>query len=91
MKNTQIYIDDGATLTRSFIRKRGERFIGHTAIRVQIGWCAKEGVPRAIITHCWSEIFTSNERELAAKLRAIATERGVKASIAYDGMKLILR
>lgn len=90
MKNTQIYIDDGATLTRSFIRKRGERLIGHTAIRVQIGWCAKEGVPRAIITHCGSEIFTGDERNLAARLRAMGPERGVEARIAHDGMELVL-
>jgi hypothetical protein len=31
---------------------------------VQIGWCAKEGVPRAIITHCGSEIVAGDEMEL---------------------------
>ena len=90
LKNAQIYIGDGATLTRSFIRKPGERLIGHAAISVQIGWCAKEGVPRAIITHCGSEIVTGDERNLAARLRAMGAERGVETRIAHDGMELVL-
>jgi len=90
LKNAQIYIGDGSTLTRSFIRKRGERLIGHAAISVQIGWCAKEGVPRAIITHCGSEIVTGDERNLAARLRAMGAERGVETRIANDGMELVL-
>jgi hypothetical protein len=47
-------------------------------------------VPRAIITHCGSEIVNGDKREIAAKLRAIATERGVEVRIAYDGMKIAL-
>ena len=69
----------------------GNALIGHAAISAQLGWCAKEGVPRAIITHCGSEIVTGDQRKLSAKLRAMAAERGVEAAIAYDGMELILR
>jgi len=90
LKGVQIYIGDGATLTRSFIRRRGKTLIGHAPVRTQLTWCEKEGVPRAIITHCGSEIVNSDEREIAAKLRGIATERGVEVRIAYDGMKLNL-
>jgi len=91
LKDVQVYIGDGATFTRSFVRKRGNALIGHAAITAQLGWCAKEGVPRAIITHCGSEIVTGDERKLSAKLRAMAAERGVEAAIAYDEMELILR
>ncbi len=87
----QIYIGDGATLTRSFVRKRGKRLIGHAPVRTQLMWCRKEGVPRAIITHCGSEIVIGDERKLTAKLRAMTTDLGFDASIAYDGMQLILR
>jgi phosphoribosyl 1,2-cyclic phosphodiesterase len=66
LKDVQLYIGDGATLTRSFVRKRGDVLIGHATVRSQLGWCAKEGVPRAIITHCRSEIVTGDERGLAA-------------------------
>jgi phosphoribosyl 1,2-cyclic phosphodiesterase len=90
LKGVQIYIGDGATLTRSFIRRRGETLIGHAPVRTQLTWCEKEGVRRAIITHCGSEIVTGDERKLSATLRAIAAERHVEVRIAYDRMKLTL-
>ena len=90
LKGVQIYIGDGATLTRSFIRRRGETLIGHAPVRTQLTWCHKEGVPRAIITHCGSEIVTGDQRKISANLRAIAAERSVDLRIAYDGMKLTL-
>ena len=91
LNGAQIYIGDGTTLTRSYVRKRGKRLIGHAPVRTQLAWCRKEGVPRAIITHCGSEIVTGDERKLTAKLRAIATEPDLEACIAYDGMEIILR
>jgi phosphoribosyl 1,2-cyclic phosphodiesterase len=90
LKEVQVYIGDGATVTQSFIRKRGKALIGHSAIRTQLTWCQKEGVPRAIITHCGSEIVTGDERDIAANLSTIAAERHVKVQIAYDGMKVVL-
>jgi phosphoribosyl 1,2-cyclic phosphodiesterase len=90
LKGVQIYIGDGATLTRSFIRRRGKALIGHAPVRTQLSWCGKEGVRRAIITHCGSEIVTGDERKISATLRAIAEERGVDVRIAYDGMKVTL-
>jgi len=90
LKGVQIYIGDGATVTRSFIRKRGRALIGHSPVRTQLTWCQKEGVPRAIITHCGSEMVTGDEREIAVKIRAMAAERNVEVRIAYDGMKLML-
>ena len=90
LKGVQLYIGDGATLTRSFIRRRGKALIGHAPVRTQLTWCAKEGVPSAIITHCGSEIVTSDEHEISAKLQAMAAQRGIEARIAYDGMKLTL-
>ena len=90
LKDVQLYIGDGVTVTRSFIRKRGKALIGHSSVRTQLTWCQKEGVPRAIITHCGSEIVTGDKREISAKLRAIAAERGVEVRIAYDGMKVTL-
>jgi phosphoribosyl 1,2-cyclic phosphodiesterase len=91
LKGVQLYIGDGATLTHSFVRKRGNRLIGHAAVRTQLGWCAKEGVPRAVITHCGSEIVIRDERKLASELRTMASERGVEAQIAHDRMELVLR
>src|SRR6266478_6505544 len=90
LKGVQIYIGDGATLTRAFIRRRGKALIGHAPVRTQLTWCQKEGVPRAIISHCGSEIVAGYERKISAKLRAIGAERGVEVRIAYDGMKVKL-
>src|SRR4029077_17866753 len=90
LKGVQIYIGDGATVTRSFIRKRGKALIGHSPVRTQLTWCMKEGVPRAIITHSGSEIVTGDEHEISAKIRAMAAERRDDVRIAYDGMKLTL-
>jgi phosphoribosyl 1,2-cyclic phosphodiesterase len=90
LKGVQIYIGDGATVTRSFVRRRGKALIGHSPVRTQLTWCEKEGVHRAIITHCGSEIVSGDERQMSAKLRAIAAERHVEVRIAYDGMKATL-
>jgi ribonuclease BN (tRNA processing enzyme) len=90
LKNVQIYIGDGATVTHSFIRKRGKTLIGHSPVRTQLTWCEKERVPQAIITHCGSEIVTGDERKLSAKLQTMAAERGIEVRIAYDGMTLKL-
>jgi len=90
LDGVQLSIGDGATVMRSFVRRRGKALIGHSPVRTQLTWCQKEGVPRAIITHCGSEIVTGDKREIAAKLRVIAAERGVDVRIAYDGMKLNL-
>src|SRR5437016_1544736 len=90
LNSVQIYIGDGATVTRSFIRRRDQALIGHSPVRTQLTWCEKEGVARAIITHCGSEIVTGDEDKLSAKLCVMAAERGVDVRIAYDGMKLEL-
>jgi phosphoribosyl 1,2-cyclic phosphodiesterase len=90
LKGVQMYIGDGATVTQSFIRKRGKALIGHSPVRTQLTWCQKEGVPRAIITHCGSEIVTGDERDITAKICAMGSERGIEVCIAYDGLKLLM-
>jgi hypothetical protein len=89
-KDVDVYIGDGATIERSFVRKRENNLIGHTPIRTQLSWCQKENVNRALITHCGSEIVKGDERRLGARLRRLANERNVSVRIAYDGMKTIL-
>src|SRR5438477_103225 len=70
--------------------KQGKALIGHSPIRTQLTWCQKEGAPRAIITHCGSEIVIGDEREISAKIRSMAAERRVDVRIAYDRMKVKL-
>jgi phosphoribosyl 1,2-cyclic phosphodiesterase len=90
LSEVAVYIGDGATLTASFVRKSKGALVGHTPVRTQLTWCQKEGVPRAIITHCGTEIVSGDERRLGAKLRAMARERNVQAQIAHDGMEVVL-
>jgi phosphoribosyl 1,2-cyclic phosphodiesterase len=91
LAGVQLYIGDGATLKRSFIRCRGRRLIGHATVETQLTWCKKECVPRAVITHCGSEIVAGGEKNARAQLACMAAERGLEAEIAYDGMELVLR
>lgn len=87
----RLYIGDGATLTRPLIRRREDHLIGHTPVRTQLTWCTEAGIRRAIITHCGSEIVTSDPTEVEARVRAMGDERGVEAIIARDGMAFVLR
>ncbi|GAB4354777.1 MAG: MBL fold metallo-hydrolase [Candidatus Abyssubacteria bacterium] len=91
LKNAKVYVGDGATITRSMVRKPGDQLIGHTPVRTQLTWCQKEGVPKMIVTHCGSEIVEGNERKIGAKIRTLAEERGVEVEVAYDGMEVVLR
>jgi hypothetical protein len=91
LSGAKLYVGDGATVTRSLVRKIDDNLIGHTPLRTQLTWCQKEGVPRAIFTHCGSRIVKGDERTLGAQIRQMAEERNVEAEIAYDGMEVVLR
>jgi ribonuclease BN (tRNA processing enzyme) len=91
LKGASLYIGDGATVKRSFVRKCGDSLIGHTPVQTQLTWCKKEGVPKMIVTHCGSQIVKGDERRLGKRIREMASERGVEAEIAYDGMEITLR
>lgn len=90
LQGAALYIGDGATITRSMVRKPGNELIGHTPVRTQLTWCKKEGVPKAIITHCGTEIVDGDEGKLQQKVNELAAERQVEAVIAYDGMEVNL-
>ena len=91
LRDAELYVGDGSTIERSLVRRVGGRLVGHTPIRTQLGWCAAHGVPRAIFTHCGSEIVDGDERTLGAKVRRLGKERDVEAVIAHDGMEVELR
>jgi phosphoribosyl 1,2-cyclic phosphodiesterase len=86
-----LYVGDGAAVTRSILRRRDGQAIGHASIRVQLNWCAAAGVTRAVFTHCGSEIVKGDTRAVAARVRALGIECGVRAEIAYDGFELTLQ
>ncbi len=91
LQGCKLYIGDGATIDRVLIRRRGDILIGHANIKTQLTWCQKERVPRAIFTHCGSQIVTGHKKAIEAKVRELGVQKGVDATVAYDGMKVILR
>lgn len=87
----RLYVGDGSTLERSLlVRRRGDRLTGHVPFRTQLTWCAEEGVPRALATHCGAEVLRD---EVAARqtVEALGRELGVDADLAEDGTKIVLR
>ena len=91
LAGVRLYIGDGATVKRSFVRKRGDRLIGHAPVSTQLTWCSKAGVRQAVITHCGSEIVGGERAAIEARIAELARERDVDVTIAYDGMELVLR
>ncbi len=90
LRGARAYVGDGATVKRSFVRKRDDSLIGHAPIQTQLTWCKKEGVPLAVITHCGSQIVAGDEKAVIGTIEAMARERGVEVMVAYDGMELRL-
>lgn len=91
LEGAKLYVGDGATLARPIIRKRGEHLIGHSPVRSQLIWCQKERVPKAMFTHCGTQIVDGDERRIIPLVRGWGEERSVEASIAYDGLELVIR
>jgi phosphoribosyl 1,2-cyclic phosphodiesterase len=90
LRGAALYIGDGATVTRSMVRRRDHVLIGHAPIATQLGWCEMAGVKRAIFTHCGSEIVRSDARRINALVRRMGDEHGIDARVAHDGLTLTL-
>jgi phosphoribosyl 1,2-cyclic phosphodiesterase len=88
LRGIELYVGDGATVTRSMVRRKHGTAIGHAPISVQLDWCAKAGVRRAIFTHCGSQIVRSDPRRAERLVRELGRARGVDAGIAHDGLTL---
>jgi phosphoribosyl 1,2-cyclic phosphodiesterase len=85
-----IYIGDGASIARPLLRKRGNVLIGHAPITAQIEWCRREGISRAIFTHCGSQIVAGDEELALSRIRELGREHGVEAALAYDSFKVLV-
>lgn len=90
LEGIDVYIGDGASMSRPLVRRRGDALIGHASVRNQIEWCRREGVPRFIVTHCGSGIVEGDGRTIRAQLQRWAAARELRAEIAHDGMKIRL-
>ena len=90
LRGVDLYVGDGATITRSMVRQRDHVLIGHAPIVAQLAWCETEGVNRAIFTHCGSGIVKGNEKMIEAHISQVGADHGVQSRIAYDGLTLTL-
>ena len=92
LKDIALYIGDGATIDRPLVRRSAEgELFGHTTIRAQLGWCEQEGVPRAIFTHCGSQIVGGNTKKITQKINRYAQTKKIPTQIAIDSMEVILQ
>ena len=88
LRGVDLYVGDGATITRSMVRSRDHALIGHAPIVAQLAWCENEGVDRAIFTHCGSAIVRVNARMIEDRSSQLGADYGVESRIAYDGLTL---
>ncbi len=90
LAGTDVYIGDGATMTRPMVRRRNGTAIGHASIKMQLEWCQAAGIRRAIFTHCGSALVRARAPPLSVALRHLGDEHDIEALIACDGDRLML-
>lgn len=89
LRDVDLYIGDGAHITRSIIRLHGDYRMGHASIAEQLRWCADAQIPHAIFTHCGSQLLRLGKMA-TEQVAAIAAQYAIKASVAHDGMEFTL-
>ncbi len=98
LRGIRLYIGDGASLLRPILRRpilrpknhANHALVGHSAIRTQLEWCERERVPKAIFTHCGSQIVRGDRRAIDVAVRDLGLERNVQALVAIDGLEMVL-
>ncbi|MDR9501121.1 MAG: MBL fold metallo-hydrolase [Desulfurivibrionaceae bacterium] len=91
LEGCKLYVGDGATITRSMVRRSSGEPVGHTPLRTQLRWCQKEGVCRAVFTHLGSGVIKNGDKKSMDMIRPLARECGVQVELASDGMEMIIR
>lgn len=88
LHDIKLYIGDGATINRPMVRIKNGVVFGHASIKTQLGWCQKEKVPRAIFTHCGTQIVGGDQKKIDKKIEQLAQEKEIAVSLAYDGQHI---
>ncbi len=89
LRNVDVYVGDGASLTRPLVRRRDGSLFGHTTVRAQLNWCKRHGIRRAFIVHCGKQLVEMDPEELSRRVDELAAP--VHAIVAYDGLRVKLR
>lgn len=90
LTGVDVYIGDGARISRPLIRKTDSTEFGHASIKDQLQWCKRYGIKRALFTHCGSEIVKHDMQNVQSKIKKLAEEYQIPVLIAYDGMEYIV-
>ena len=91
LTGVDLYIGDGAMVSRSTVSKSGGTPTGHTPLRTQLTWCEREGVPEAIFTHCGFATVKADHEAVDEQMAGLAEKHGVRAEVAVDGAERMLR
>lgn len=89
LRGVDLYIGDGSILDDRFLTSRAKRAVA--SVPTQLTWCRKEGIPRAIITHCGMEVVAGDPEWVSEQVQAQGRDRGVEARLAHDGLELVLQ
>ena len=76
LRGINVYIGDGATMTRSMVRKKNRTLIGHASMTEQLRWCKMAGIRCAIFTHCGSPITRTSQTAASSHSTFHLTEHG---------------
>jgi phosphoribosyl 1,2-cyclic phosphodiesterase len=90
LAGVEVYVGDGARITRPLVKWQGNVATGHTSIARQLEWCRAHGIARAVFTHCGSEIVKGTERAARARIAALGRANTVRTTLAYDGLQLAI-
>ncbi len=91
LSGIDLYIGDGAIVTRTLLKRIKDGVpTGHSPIKEQLSWCSKYRVPRALFTHCGSEIVKGDHKELEQRIKELGAQVGVKAGIVTDNSRLTI-
>lgn len=88
LSGAALYVGDGSTLTGSLVRRHTTgSLLGHTTVRAQLGWLAREGVPRAVFSHFGEEPIAMGDRDLRQALADLSAAKapGCEVLAARDG------
>jgi L-ascorbate metabolism protein UlaG (beta-lactamase superfamily) len=87
LRDVDVYVGDGATLTRPLVRRRDGSLFGHTTVRAQLNWCKRHAIARAYIVHCGKQLVEMDAKTLARRVDELAAP-SVRATVAYDGLQV---
>lgn len=89
LHGVDVFIGDGASLTRPLVRRHGDALFGHTTVRAQLGWCRRNGITRAYFVHCGKQLVQMDPVVLARRVRELGGS-GIRAQVARDGQSIRL-